>query len=392
MAKQPYSTSGRTRQTAQNASGGKAAPKSISRRHFLGTGAAGLGGALLASTPIVAVAQQLEPFIPAPNSLTEGLPGLTDTGKPEKDFVEEMRDYVIAISRWAKSYRSDFSIIAMNGLELTEFLEKTLFATRGVAEPARNYLRALDGILVEAPFYGFDKYGEATNAEETKYILGYLERLKLEGLQYLAVDYTENRSDMDKARAQLRGLDALYYAAPPPGMQLSSLAKVPSTPFGANPHVIDNIREAKNFALVLDSSPYGTKDAYVDALVATNYDTLIIDPFHRGTIPLTYDDMKRLRYKKTGTPRNLISYLNIATAETYRYYWQSGWRAGSPDFISEGNLMARWGQENHVHYWSREWQSIIFGSENSYLGNIMKLGFDGVLMAGIDEYSWWLDY
>ena len=54
--------------------------------------------------------------------------------------------------------------------------------------------------------------------------------------------------------------------------------------------------------------------------------------------------------------------------------------------------MARWGQENHVHYWSREWQSIIFGSENSYLGNIMKLGFDGVLMAGIDEYSWWLDY
>lgn len=392
MAKQPYSTSGRTRQPAQNASGRQAESKSISRRHFLGAGATGLGGALLASTSLGAVAQQLEPFTPAPNGLTEGLPGLTDTGKPVKDFVEEMRDYVIAISRWAKSYRSDFSIIAMNGLELTEFLEKTLFATRGVAEPARNYLRALDGILVEAPFYGFENYGEATNAEETKYILGYLERLKLEGLQYLAVDYTENRSDMDKARAQLRGLDALYYAAPPPGMQLSSLAKVPSTPFGANPHVIDNIREAKNFALVLDSSPYGTKDAYVDALVATNYDTLIIDPFHRGTIPLTYDDMKRLRYKKTGTPRNLISYLNIATAETYRYYWQSGWRAGSPDFISEGNLMARWGEENHVHYWSREWQSIIFGSENSYLGNIMKLGFDGVLMAGIDEYSWWLDY
>jgi len=22
----------------------------------------------------------------------------------------------------------------------------------------------------------------------------------------------------------------------------------------------------------------------------------------------------------------------------------------------------------------------------------MKLGFDGILMAGIDEYSWWLDY
>lgn len=391
MAKQRHSKS-RQIQPTPVASGNGVAPKSMSRRQFLGNSTAGLGGALLATTPLGAYAQDLEPFIPAPNSLSNGRSGGINTGKPEKDFIEEMRDYVVAISRWAKSYRSDFAVIAMNGLELTEFLEKTLFDTRGVAEPARNYLRALDAILVEAPFYGFENYGEPTNAEETKYILGYLERLKLEGLQYLAVDYTENRADMNKARAQLKGLDALYYAAPPPGMQLSSLAKVPSTPFGSNPHVIDNIRQANNFAMVLDSSPYGTKDAYVEALAATNYDTLIIDPFHRGTIPLTYDDMKRLRYKKTGTPRVLISYLNIATAETYRYYWKSGWRAGSPDYVSEGNLMARWGQEHHVHYWTREWQSIIFGNESSYLGNIMKLGFDGVLMAGIDEYAWWLDY
>lgn len=367
-------------------------PHTMSRRHFLRTGLAGIGGALMASTPLAAYGQGLEPFIPAPNSLSNGPSSGINTGKPEMDFIEEMRSYVIEISRWAKSYRSDFSMIAMNGLELTEFLEKTLFTMRGIAEPARDYLRALDGLLVEAPFYGFEEYGVPTNAEETEYILGYLERLKLEGLQYFAVDYTENRADINKARAEISKYDALYYAAPPPGMQLSSLTKVPGTPFGSNPHVIDNIRQSKNFAIVLDSSRYGTKDAYVDALAATNYDTLIIDPFHRGTIPLTYDDMKRLRYKKTGTPRTLISYLNIATGETYRYYWQRNWRAGNPDFVSEDNSLARWGQENHVHYWAREWQSIIFGSENSYLGNIMKLGFDGVLLAGLNEYSWWLDY
>lgn len=365
---------------------------SLSRRRFMGTSMAALGGALLASGPLGLRAQQLEPFTPAPNSLSNGRGSGINTGKPEQDFIEEMREYVVAISRWAKSYRSDFSILAMNGLELTEFLETTLFATRGTAEPARNYLRALDGILIEAPFYGFENYGDPTNTEETKYLLGYLERLKFEGLQYLVVDYTNKLEDMRKARAQLSELDALYYAAPPPGMQLSSLAKVPNTPIGSNPHVIDNIRQSKNYAMVLDSAPYGTKDAYLEALLATNYDTLIIDPFHRGTIPLTYNDMNRLRYKKTGTPRNLIAYLNIATAETYRYYWKSGWRTGSPDFISEGNLLARWGQEHHVHYWTREWQSIIYGSEGSYLGNIMKLGFDGVLLGGIDEYSWWQDY
>jgi cysteinyl-tRNA synthetase len=366
----------------------------MSRRRFVSRSLLGLGCAAIANSPFGAVAQQLEPFTPPPNSLSQGQ-GLglgLENNKPKVDFTEEMREYVIALSRWAKSYRSDFSIIAMNALELTEFLETTLFAARGTAEPARNYLRALDGLMIEAPFYGFENYGEPTNAEETKYILGYLERLKFEGLQYLIVDYTQTWADMQKARQQLSGMDALYYGAPPPGMQLSSLAKVPNSPIGSNPHVVDNLRQSKNYAMVLDSSPYGTKHAYIDALLATNYDTLIIDPFHRGTIPLTYDDMNRLRYKKTGTPRTLMAYLNIATAETYRYYWQSNWRTGNPSFLSEGNLLARWGQEHHVHYWSREWQSIIYGSENSYLGNIMKLGFDGVVLAGLDEYAWWLDY
>ena len=368
------------------------AGKELSRRRFIEGSMAGLGAALISNTPLLAQAQQLEPFTPTPNSLSAPNAQGSQNSKPKIDFTERMRDYVVDISRWAKGYRSDFSIIAMNALELTEFLETTLFATRGTAEPARDYLRALDGILIEAPFYGYDKYGEPTNTEETKYILGYLERLKLEGLQYLLVDYTNKVDDMQKARQQVSGLDALYYAAPPPGMQLSSLASVPRTPIGSNPHILDNIRSAKNFAMVLDSSPYGTKTAYLDALIATNYDTLIIDPFHRGTIPLTYEDMKRLRYKRVGTPRTIMAYINVATAETYRYYWQSNWRAGSPDFISEGNMMARWGQEHHVHYWTPEWQRLIFGTEGSYLGGIMKLGFDGVVLGGLGEYAWWQDY
>lgn len=366
--------------------------RSLSRRRFLAGTTLGLGSALLTSHPLALNAQQLEPFIPAPNSLSNGRNLGTDTSKPSVQFTEEMRAYVIAISRWAKSYRSDFSVVAMNGLELTEFLETTLFAARGTAEPARDYVRALDGILTEAPFYGYENYGEKTKEAETKYILGYLERLKYEGLQYLVVDYTNKAEEMQAARKQLSGLDALYYAAPPPGKQLSSLAKIPRTPIGSNPHVIDNLRQAKNFAMVLDSAPYGTKEAYLEALSDTNYDMLIIDPFHRGTIPLTYDDMKRLRYKKTGTPRTIMAYLNIGTAETFRYYWKSNWRTGSPDFIGEGNLLSRWGQEHHVYFWKREWQSLFYGSEDSYLGGIMKLGFDGVLLGGLEEYAWWLDY
>ncbi|WP_417815637.1 hypothetical protein [Thalassospira alkalitolerans] len=364
----------------------------FSWKRIIAVGGIVLGGLLAPLSNVSTVnAQQLEPFVPAPNSLSK-LNNQTESGKPNVEFADEMRDFVIQLSRWAKSYRSDFSIIALNGLELTEYLETTLFAARGTAEPARDYLRALDGIMIEAPFYGYEKYGEPTDGEESKYILGFMERLKAIGLRYFALDYTDKSDAQQAARQKIRNFDALYYAAPPPDKQLSTLAKTPRTPIGANPHVIDNIRDAKNYAIVLDSSPYGTKESFINALLDTNYDVLVIDPFHRGTIPLTYDDMKRLRYKKIGTPRTILAYLNIGTAETFRYYWKNGWRPGSPAFVGEGNLLARWGQEHHVFYWSKEWQDILFGNENSYLGGIMKLGFDGVVLGGLDEYSWWLDY
>ena len=99
------------------------------------------------------------------------------------------------------------------------------FASRGTAEPARNYLRALDGIMIEALFYGFDKYGEPTDSEETKYILGYLDRMKSSGLEYFALDYNDKSDVQQAARQKLRDLNALYYAAPPPDKQLSTLSE-----------------------------------------------------------------------------------------------------------------------------------------------------------------------
>ena len=101
--------------------------------------------------------------------------------------------------------------------------------------------------------------------------------------------------------------------------------------------------------------------------------------------------MRKLRYKKIGTPRLLLAYIDVGTAQTYRYYWRSDWRAGSPDFISSASNTGRWGQENHVHYWEPQWQNIIFGNANSYVAGLMQMGFDGIVMDGIDDYRWWVD-
>lgn len=85
MANKPYSTSGKLRPTPF-ASNGQAMPHTMSRRHFLRTGLAGIGGALMASTPLAAYGQGLEPFIPAPNSLSNGPSSGINTGKPGNGF------------------------------------------------------------------------------------------------------------------------------------------------------------------------------------------------------------------------------------------------------------------------------------------------------------------
>ena len=80
----------------------------VSRRRFLEGSMLGLGSALLASSPLSLHAQQLEPFIPAPNSLSQGRGLPAETNKPKVDFTEEMRQtlavpYNVAIDKSAQS-------------------------------------------------------------------------------------------------------------------------------------------------------------------------------------------------------------------------------------------------------------------------------------------------
>jgi cysteinyl-tRNA synthetase len=42
-----------------------------------------------------------------------------------------------------------------------------------------------------------------------------------------------------------------------------------------------------------------------------------------------------------------------------------------------------------VKYWDPGWQSLIFGSPNSYLDKIVEAGFDGVYLDIIDAYEYW---
>jgi cysteinyl-tRNA synthetase len=78
--------------------------------------------------------------------------------------------------------------------------------------------------------------------------------------------------------------------------------------------------------------------------------------------------------------------MSIGEAEDYRYYWQSDWEVGNPDWLAEEN--PDWEGNYKVKYWDSDWQSIFYGNDASYLKKITDAGFNGVYLDIIDAFEY----
>jgi cysteinyl-tRNA synthetase, unknown class len=127
-----------------------------------------------------------------------------------------------------------------------------------------------------------------------------------------------------------------------------------------------------------------------DTLAASPYDMLVIDYSRDGKAARAWtpEEVDKIRVKPDGERRIVLAYLSIGEAQTYRYYWKWywGWVFGvlSPRWLGSEN--PEWRGNYGVRYWHEGWQNIILGGENSYLDRIVKAGFDGVYLDGVDEY------
>ena len=345
-----------------------------------------------------AVAQSFDPFEqrPAENTTPERPP--QNGGQAEySDFLipyeQEMRSLVENISDWSKRLRPDFKVIAMNGLELIHRLEDTNFNTRDNAMTAGTYLQAIDGVLVESLFYGREEFGKETDPDDYEYDIPYIDDLKQFGVPIMTLDYVDHRAAIQKTYQQAGELADLVFVSDAPHFALNNLPQYPARPNRENHRPVFTLQQARNYAIVLNSQTFGSKDNYIAALANTNYDLLIIDAFHNGRISLTFEDMHQLRYKRLGTRRLLFAYMSIGTAETYRYYWQRSWNKNrhTPNFIADLIERPRSGSEHHVRYWKSAWQDILYGHDRAYLTGLIQLGFDGVVLGNIDAYRHWRD-
>ena len=293
------------------------------------------------------------------------------------DFRQEMRDFVIGISQYAKAEDADFVIIPQNGQELVSLNGEE------DGSPSTTYLSAIDGVGREDLFYGYDDDNVATPESEKDYMVSFLDICENNDVEVLTTDYCWTESKMDDSYVQNAAKAYISFAAP--DRELNVIPDYPATPYNVNTSDISTLSEAKNFLYLLNPDAFATKQAFIDALSETNYDAIIIDCFFDEVL-LTASEVTQLKVKKNGGSRLVISYMSIGEAEDYRFYWQTAWNSTKPEWIEAEN--PDWEGNYKVRYWETDWQNIIYGNTAAYLDKILSSGFDGVYLDIIDAFEY----
>ena len=299
------------------------------------------------------------------------------SGPAARNYKQDMRDFVQNISTYAKGIKSNFIVIPQNGQEL--------LTTDGTATgaPDSPYLAAINGVGREDLFYGYTDDDVPTPVSDHNYMIAFTDIVKNNGIKVLAIDYCSTHSYMDDSYAQNYAKGYISFAAD--HRELDNIPAYPASPYHVNTSNITSLAAAKNFLYLINPSAYSTKNDFLTAIQGTNYDIVLIDLFFNDTA-LTPANVASLKTKAAGGSRLVIAYMSIGEAEDYRYYWQSSWKTSPPSWLAAEN--PDWPGNYKVRYWDPNWQSIIYGNNNSYQKKVLDAGFDGVYLDIIDAFEY----
>lgn len=299
-------------------------------------------------------------------------------GPPDnRDYRQDMRNFVQGISAYAKARVPGFIVIPQNGPELLSLNGES------AGPPATDYIAAIDGVGREDLLYGYNNDNEATPEAETEYMGAFLDLAESNGVQALVTDYCSTPAFADHSYAVNAGRGYASFAAD--HRILDNIPAYPAGPYAVNAANVPDLAAAKNFLYLINPELFDNKQAFLNALQATNYDLFVLDLFFNG-VALTAEDVASLKTKANGGSRLVICYMSIGEAEDYRYYWQADWNQNRPSWLEAEN--PDWPGNFKVRYWEQGWQDIIFGNDASYLARIVNAGFDGVYLDIIDAFEY----
>ncbi|MBN2215236.1 MAG: endo alpha-1,4 polygalactosaminidase [Bacteroidales bacterium] len=294
-------------------------------------------------------------------------------------YRQRMREFVTGISQYARANQPDFIVIPQNGIEI--------ITDDGESNGPLNhaYMQAIDGHGQEDLFYGYNNDNELTPVDDADYLQTFLDVSKNAGKTILVTDYCSDRNFMEDSYT--RNFEKGYVSFAADHRELDNIPSYPSQPFNSNSDHVNTLAQVKNFLYLINPGGYPSKGAFINAVIQTNYDLLIMDLFFDEITQFTQFEISQIKAKANGGVRLVVCYMSIGEAEDYRYYWQSSWEENRPEWLDKEN--PDWEGNYKVRYWIKEWQDIIYGNDESYIKKIIEAGFDGVYLDIIEAYEYY---
>ena len=280
--------------------------------------------------------------------------------------AEKMQNFVINISNYARKFNPAFIIIPQNGIELAF---NNLNPDEGVNV---SYLNAINGFGVEELFYN----GQYAPDNERISMLRQLKALK----KIMVSEYVSDNNNIADALSKNYNEGFICFVRSPDNYHYK---QIPGNVPYENALSITNLSLAQNYLYLINTENFSSKQEMMDAVSATNFDVILIDLFFNGTA-FTSSEINRLKTKANGGQRLVISYINIGSAEKFRYYWKKTWGLYHPLWIKK--KYEGYDDEYWVKFWKEEWQDIIYGNDGSYIKKIIDAGFDGAYLDNVEAY------
>lgn len=292
--------------------------------------------------------------------------GACSKEKRSADAGIKMQEFVINISSYARNIDPDFIIIPQNGPELAF---NNVDPESDLNIPFTN---SIDGFGIEELFYN------GVYAPDN-YRLEMLQKIKTTK-KVLVSEYLSDNSNFTDALSL--NYNEGFICFPRLSANYDYLQIPDSVPY-SNADNITTLSQAKNYLYLISDGNYPSKEAMLEAVAATDFDVVIIDLFY-GESEFTPEDIQRLKTKSNGAQRLVISYMNIGSAEKFRYYWKKSWGLHHPLWIRR--KYEGYDDEFWVKFWKEDWQEIIYGNDESYTKKIINAGFDGVYLDNVEAY------
>lgn len=278
----------------------------------------------------------------------------------------KMQDFVISISKYARAQDPNFILIPQNG-------EEILFEDVDPEKELKtDLIQAIDGYGVEELFYNGDSYAPDT------YRLDILRKVN-SSLKVMVADYLSD----DNISGAFQSVDTEQFIAFPRASSNYDYKTIPAIIHHENANNIQTLAQAQNYLYLISTDNYSDKTSFLSAIQQTNFDVVIIDAFF-GDDLLTSTDVASLKTKLNGGQRLVISYMNIGSAEKYRYYWKKSWGLHHPLWLKK--KYDGYKDEIWVKFWKDEWQEIIYGNDDSYTKKLLNAGFDGAYLDNIEGF------